>query len=148
MRQYSIDTVEVAWLGLDFKEGLAEGSSLTEARTTPSFSQKMSAAGKGRRVYNPDRSGTMSVLVDQESQLHNQLHAIARADRNPATRNKVGEFLMTDIASGEVFTYKNAYIMTDPDTVRGTESAVFTWVFNFESSAPAPEATLENTVGQ
>lgn len=148
MRQYSIDNVELAWLGLDFKEGLAEGSSITEARTSPSFTQKMSGLGKARRAYNPDRSGTVSILVDQESQLQNQLHAIARADRNPGTRDKVGVMKLTDLTSGEVFDYNNAYIMTDPDTVRGTESTVQTWVFAFEASVPAEAATLENVVGQ
>jgi hypothetical protein len=147
MRQYSIDNVEVAWLALDFKEGLAEGSSITEARNAPTFSQKVGAVGKATRTLNPDRTGTMSILVDQESQLHNQLHAIARADRNPATRTQVGDMVLTDITSGEKFTWENTYIMTDPDTVRATESSVITWVFNFEKAVPTAAETLENVVG-
>ena len=37
MKQYSIDRVELSWQGLDFKEGLASGSTITEARVAPSW---------------------------------------------------------------------------------------------------------------
>ena len=130
MRQYSIDHVELTWQGLDFKPGLAAGSTIVEARTTPSFSQKTSANGEAIRVGNPDRTGTLSVLVNQESQLQQQLVVLAKDDQ--LNRNIVGAMVLKDTTSGEQFTYQNAYITVQPDETRATESSDFTWVFNFE----------------
>ncbi len=147
MRQYSIDGVELAWSGLDFKEGLAAGTSITEARTSPSWSMKATGQGKVVRVYNPDRTGTLSVVVDQESQLHQSLLDIAKADRNPSTRNQVKNMTLTDTSSGEVINWVNSFITTDPDLTRGTESATFTWVFGFESVEKTTVDPLTNLVG-
>ena len=147
MRQYSIDGVELAWLGLDFKEGLAAGTSITEARTSPSWTIKATGQGRAVRVYNPERTGTVSVVVDQESQLHQSLLDISRADRNPATRDQVGAMVLNDTSSGGVINWANSFITTDPDLTRGTESATFTWVFGFESVEKTTVDPLTNLVG-
>jgi hypothetical protein len=147
MRQYSIDQVELSWLGLDFKEGLAQGASITEARAAPSWTVKPTGQGRAVRVYNPDRTGTVSIVVDQESQLHQSLKAIAQADQIPATRNQVATMTLTDTSSGEVINFNNAFITTEPDATRGTESATFTWVFAYETRDSAPVANLTNLVG-
>lgn len=130
MRQYSIDHVELAWQGLDLKEGLAAGSSVTEARTAPSWTMKTSAVGEGIRTFNPDRSATISILVNQESKLHQQLRQLAESDR--LSRNIVGPMVLKDTTSGEQMTYVNAFITVDPDEIRATESSDFTWVFMCE----------------
>jgi hypothetical protein len=147
MRQYSIDQVELAWLALDFKEGLAQGTSITEARNSPSWSVKPRGVGGAVRVYNPDRTGTVSIIVDQESKLHQSLKAIAQADANPATRNQVANMTLTDPSSGEVINFKNSFIITEPDATRGTESATFTWVFAYEDRSSDPVDNLTNAVG-
>jgi hypothetical protein len=130
MRQYSIDHVELTWQGLEFKPGLAAGSTITEARTAPSWTIKAQANGAAIRVYSPDRTGTVSVLVNQEAALQQQLRALAQTDR--LDRDIVGPMVLKDTSSGEQFTYKNAFIQTQPDEIRGTESSDFTWVFMFE----------------
>lgn len=146
MRQYSIDQVEVAWMGLDFKEGLATGTSISEARTVPSWSTKeKGAVPKIVRTYNPSKSGQLTVVVDQESQLHQQLKAIAQADS--LTRDQVAVMTINDASSSEVFNFRNAFIMTEPDMGRGTESATFSWVFMYESRDSAPVDELTNLVG-
>jgi hypothetical protein len=148
MRQFAIDHVSIAWLALDFKEGLAVGSSITEARTTPSFTVKSQGANsKVVRVYNTDRSGTLTFLVDQESVLQQSLKGISNSERVPGTRDKVAAMVITDHNSGEQRTYKNAFIMTEPDFIRGTESQVFSWVFGFEDYEDEEVSTLANTVG-
>jgi hypothetical protein len=146
MRQYSIDLVELAWLGLDFKEGLAQGTSITEARNAPSWTVKPTGQGRAVRVYNPDRTGTVSIVVDQESQLHQQLLAIAEADRNPATRTQVATMVLKDGSSSEQINFVNAFITTEPDASRATESTTFTWVFAYENREQEP-VQLTNLVG-
>ncbi len=129
-KQYAIDKVELAWEGLDLKEGLASGSVITEARTGPSWTIKASANGEMIRVHNPDRTGTVSILVNQESKTHQRLRALVFADE--ADRDVVGPMVLKDLTSGEQFTYRNAFIQTEPDELRATESSDFTWVFFFE----------------
>jgi len=146
MRQYSIDQVSIAWLGLDFSEGLAAGTSISEARNAPSWTVKATGRGRSVRVYNPDRTGTISIVVDQESQLHQDLKAIAQADARAATRSQVGTMVVKDASSGESVQFSSAFIMTEPDFGRATESLTFTWVFAYEKRESAP-ATLTNLVG-
>ena len=146
MRQYSIDRVIPTWALLDFTEGIAQGSSIVETRSAPSWSIKPTGYGKIVRVYNPDRSGQLTIQVDQESQLQQQLRFLATQDA--ASRNVVHPFVIADISSGEVFTYTNAFIMTEPDESRGTESAIFPWVFHFETFVKTTSDPLTaNVVG-
>lgn len=148
MRQYSIDNIELGWLGIDFKDGLATGTSIQEARAVPSWSQKPAGAvSKVTRVYDPNRSGTVTITVDQESPLHQQLKAIANSERNPATRDKVADMVLRDLTSGEEITWKNAYITAVPDRSRAVESTTFPWVFNFEDWRDEEVDPLENQVG-
>lgn len=130
MRQYAIDKVELSWQGLDLKPGLAAGTSVTEARNAPTWTNKPTGQGRVVRVYNPDRSGTISIVVDQESSVHQDLRSLAQTDR--ISRNIVGTLMLHDTTSGEIMFFKNSYISTEPDETRGTDSATFTWVFNFE----------------
>jgi hypothetical protein len=148
MRQYSADQVDITWKGLDFREGLATGTFITETRNAPSWTMKpQGPGGKMIRVYNPNRSGAVSVVIDQESKLHRQLRTIAKADRNPATRNQVAAMIMADASSKDRTTYKNAYIVTDPDESRGIESGTFTWSFHFETIERDDNEDPSNLVG-
>lgn len=144
MRQFAIDKVELNFFGVDLKPGLAQGTSITETRNAPSWTQKPTGQGKVVRVYNPDRSGSLSVVLDQESSQHQALRGLALTDR--ISRGVVGVLTVKDNTSGETFFYKNAYIATEPDETRGTESTTFTWVFNFEDVEHSISAD-QNIVG-
>jgi hypothetical protein len=146
MRQYSIDQVEVSWQGLSFKEGLATGTSITEARNAPSYTQKVNGAvPRVVRIYNPDRSGTMTIVVDQESRLHQELRALAALD--VVARNVVGPMTVRDNSNDETLVYQNCYITSDPNETRGTDSATFEWVFAFENFVKTPSLNNANVVG-
>lgn len=145
MRQYSSDLVELSWSGLDLAEGLATGTFVQEAINTPKFNQKPTGRGKIVRIYNPDKSGTVTITVDQESQVHQQLKALSAED--DLSRNIVAPMVMFDGSTKEAITYTNAYISVDPDESRGTESATFAWVFNFERRQAIPNPTNQNAVG-
>ena len=146
MRQTSIDQQEISWAGIDLKEGLASGESIKEGQSAPAWSVKPTGMGKLVRVYNPDRSGTMTLTVDQESATHQTLIAIAEADR--LTRNQVFPMLWEDKASGMTTFYLNAFIASEPEEARGTESNTFPWVFHFESKQVIPSAGTKNIVGK
>jgi hypothetical protein len=148
MRQYSIDQVELSWLNLDFKEGLSAGTSIVEAITAGGFAATATANGNATRTYDPNRMGTVTVTVDQTSTIHRQLTAVWNQDKVPATRDKVGPMKMNDASSGDVVTWKNAHITNRVPVTRGTESATFAWVFNFEKADDLPSVNnLTNVVG-
>ena len=88
---------------------------------------------------------TLTVTVDQESKLHQQLLAIMLAD--DVGRNQVFPGLMTDKSSNAVSVYQNMFIENDPDESRATESATFAWVMGFERKIPAPNPGDDNIVG-
>ena len=145
MRGYYSDKVEVSWQGLDFGEGLAMGSFITPAQTTPSFSQKAQLKGKVIRSFNADRSGTLTILVNQSSKLQQQL--IQKANDDRLNRNVVGPLVIKDIASGRQTTYQNAYIQTNPDEPFAAEDSDISWVFGYESVDKTVPLDNANVVG-
>jgi len=144
-RQYSIDRVELAWQGISFKEGLAAGTSVTEARNSVGWTQKPRGNGGTVQTYNPDESGVVSIVVDMESQLHQTLLTLASADR--ANRNIVGPMTLNDTSSGAVTVYESARIQNEPDETRGTESGTVTWVFITSKIRHIPAIPLTNVAG-
>ena len=148
MRQYSIDKQEIGWLGLDLKAGLAVGTSLAEAIASPAFAQKQTAMGRVVRNHVPGSSGTVSLTVDRETQLLQDLIAISNADRDPNQRDKVADMVRKDTESGAEVRYTNAYIVTIPDDTLGTELATVTVVWAFEARKMLPAQPSQNIVGQ
>lgn len=144
-RQYSFDRVQASWATLDIKEGAAAGSNLQEARTSPNWSMKPTGTGGIVRVYNPDKSGTLTVTVDLESKLHQQLLGIAQLDE--VNRNQVFPFVVTDDSSGQITTYVNAFLLGTPDESRGTEAGTVAWVWGYERKQPIPSSGTANLVG-
>ena len=147
MEQYAFDQVEASWLGLDIKEGLATGTSIVQADGTPDFVQTVTGRGKVIRTLDVDRSGTLTITVDQTSQLQQDLTRIHKEDLNPATRTQVGDFVVFDVQANQKITLQNAYIMTFADFSRGTEVATFEWVFMYEQPENTPATLAVNLVG-
>jgi len=137
MRQYSADQVEVTFLGNDLKEGLSQGTFITVANTTPAFSYvARGAISDGTSVFNPDRSGTITLTVDQTSTTHQLLMQIHKDDIQ--SRNQVGTFLVDDKSNGEKTEYINARITDQVPLTRGNEAATFAWVLTFQKATINP----------
>jgi hypothetical protein len=97
------------------------------------------------RLFNPDRSGEVDFLINNESRTHSLLLALATTDR--FTRAIQGPIVMVDLNSGELFTFTNAYITTEPDEQRATTSVEVTWTFAFTSIEHTPAIPARNSVG-
>ena len=132
MRQYSFDQVELSWQGLDLKDGLASGTSISEGATVPDrWTFTSDARGEQTRSKRTDGSGTLTLIATQAGRLHQSLRALAIADEQD--RNIVGPLVLKDLSSGETFTYKATCIATHPDEVRADVTQDFPWVLRFES---------------
>lgn len=145
MRQYSIDRVQLSWATLDLKEGIAQGTSIQEAKATQRWSMKPTGVGGIVRVYNPDRSGTVTATVDVESKLHQQLIDIIALD--DVSRNQVFPMVMTDDSTGQVTTYVNAFLLDLPDDSKGTEAGTAAWMWGYERKITVSGSGTANLVG-
>jgi len=132
MRNYSADQIELSFLGNDLKPGLADGSFLVDTPEGTGFTNTpRGAVDKVTSVYNVSKRGNVQIQVAQDSTEHQILLAIFKADR--AQRDQVGGLEMTDNSSGMKITWLNARVMMRPGENRGTELAIYTWQFNYES---------------
>jgi hypothetical protein len=147
MRQYSIDEVEVAWNGQDWKEGMAAGTTLTVSRTSPDKSLKVQANGQAIISKNPDHTGTITVLVNQVSQLYQDLMAIANADRRVGQKVTARNFRISMLGTGSVYNYTNAVILETPGNTFATEESDLSFVFAFERENVEPNDNVDNIVG-
>lgn len=145
MRQYSSDRIVASWAGIPLAEGFAEGSFVSIRRNRPTWTQRQNGLGGTARFFHPDRSGEVDFLINTESRTHSLLLALAITDR--FTRLIQGPMVMTDLNTGEVFVFTNAYITTEPDEQRATTSVEVTWTFAFTSQEHTPAVPTLNTVG-
>ena len=149
MRQYSPDLIEATWLvgvvPLDLKEGLAKGTFIQPTRSAPTWTQRPNGVGGILRLFNPNRSGFLTVLIDLESKVHQQLITIGNLD--VLTRSITGPLVVRDGNTREVATYAKAYIATIPDIPKGFSPGVVPWRFNFETFVQQPFGFNENVVG-
>ena len=146
---YSVDQVGLAWKEIDFAEGLAQGTSITETHNGPGNVVTSSANGKtGYSTYDPNETGQLSLLMNQSSATHQILLAAWNAFKDPDTRrDQFGTCVLQDNANGLKITYGGFHITKDPEEVRGVEEAVFTWVFNYTTREKTPNLDQVNIVG-
>jgi hypothetical protein len=146
---YSIDQVAFSWKDLDFAKGLAQGTSITETHNAAGATVTASADGQtAYSTFDPNMTGQLTFLVDQGSLLHQQLLAVWNAMVDPDTRKaQYGTGSMRDASNNLVVTYPGMHIAKEPEESRGVESAVFSWVFNFERRRKAPDTSQSNIVG-
>ncbi len=150
MRQYAADLIEATWaiLGfapVDFKEGLAQGTFIQPTRNASTWTQRPNGVGGILRLFSPDRSGFLTMLIDMESKTHQQLVTIGNAD--VLTRSLTGPIVVRDGNTREVAFYNKAYIATIPDIPKGVAGGIVPWRFNFETFLQQPFGFDENVVG-
>ena len=119
---------------------------VVEALAHARYGQRETGMGGVTRYYMPGRSGTLTVTVNQESELHQQLQDKFAQDN--LTRDQVFPFEMYDGSSQEEFTYTNTYIMQEPNEARGSEPGDWQWVFAFERKVKTTNTSNTNVVGQ
>lgn len=144
-RNYSIDQVSLNWLGIDLTEGLSEGTPIQEAKANPRWTLVMGAKGRGTRVENRKRNGTLTLTVDQSSQLHTTLTNLVLAD--DVSKDKVGDIVLRDRTSGKEYVYHNAFIEDVPDEGWGETLGQLSWVFLYEKKEPKMPTKLVNVIG-
>lgn len=139
MRNYNSSAVEIGWLGLDLKDGLAAGSFITYQDSAPRWSYIKDGLGGGIRVFNEDSSGEIQIIIDVETRVHQLLLFYSGIDSQ--AKNIQGPLILIDRNTNQTTIFTNAYIVNDPSETRGTESISATWVFAYTArrTVPAPD---------
>lgn len=146
MRQYAADRVKVGWtFSGDLTPGLAAGTFVQEERNAPTWNTKPDGFGGLIRMFNKDRSGQVTLLIDQESREHQVLRTLANTDR--LTRALVGPLVVTDLNMKELAFYNQAFILTDPNLLKAVGPSTVAWVFAFSSIAYQAFGANNNVVG-
>lgn len=150
MRQYGADLIEVTWaivaaVPLDLKEGLGQGPFLQPTRNAPTWTQRPNGVGGILRLYNPDRSGSLTMLIDMESRTHQELITIANVD--VVSRSITGPIVVRDGNTREITYYNKAYIATIPDVPKGNTAGLIPWQWNFETFFTQSFGFNRNVVG-
>ncbi len=145
---HSIDQIELDFLGNDLTSGLATGTVITETINTDEFTDTVRARGSVDTAWNPDQTGTVAIVMAEESQAHQTLIAIANAARDPGTRGaQIGLLKLQNNGNGTGIDWVNAKIMSRAPAVYGTETQTVTWTFSFERGDYATADPLTSLVG-
>jgi hypothetical protein len=150
VRQYSADLIEVTWavvnaVPLDLKEGLAQGTFIQPTRSAPTWNMRPNGVGGIVRLFDPNQSGTLAMLIDMESRTHQELITLANLDA--ITRTITGPIVVRDGNTREVSFYNKAFLAAIPDIPKGVTSGVVAWQWLYERSEQQPFGFNNNAVG-
>lgn len=145
MRQYSADRVKVSFFGLDLTPGLASGTFIQATRNADAWSQKPNGVGGVVHMFNPDKSGELSLQIDGESRTHQELITFHNADL--ISRSLAGPLLVRDTSTKEIAFFNKARIKTLPNLQKGTQSTIYSWIFIFELEVRQSFGFENNAIG-
>jgi len=108
--------------------GYGENSIVSHARNSDSFTKRIGADGKVTRTRSADRSGRITITLQQSSTTNLVLSALLKAD-------ELGEggtvpYLMKDNNGTTVFSSGTAWITRLPDDERANEAGDIEWTID------------------
>lgn len=143
--QYSLDEVEIAWLGLNITEGLTEGDdSITLTPGDESgWTQVPNGVGGVVQVLRPGSEGEVTFNVSRGHPLHLRLMAIHQEDLR--LRNQVGTMTITH-PSGLSQELQLCRIAQYPEDNYGTTAGTAAWRFIFGHLRPTIPTEQQNII--
>jgi hypothetical protein len=115
--------------------GFADGTMVKASRSVDTFSKKSGVDGIITRTHHHDRSGEITVSLNQSSPSNDYLSAIAKVDEE--SNAGVVPVLIKDAlpatgSVGSTFVAAKAWIRKPPDAEYGDESTNRDWVFDVD----------------
>lgn len=131
---YASESVTIGWGILPVFEGFDEGSLVTLERNADLHTNKVSADSKLARAINPDRTGTVTVSLMQNSDTHKYLSAVLALQEAQDDKSKIAiaDLYVRDPSGAMTALAKGASIMSAPSMGLGVESATYEWTFDCE----------------
>ncbi len=122
---YDPKKVVVSFLG-NLLTGFTSGSFVTVARAVDGFTLKVGADGKGTRVRSSNRSGTITINLDQTSPSNDVLSAAAAADELGGVG--VGPFFLKDSGGRTLAVAQSAWVKKMPSVDFSDAAGSRAWV--------------------
>lgn len=143
MYKHNFSNCTASWAGIDIKNSTDTGMSISMARAQPRHTFKTNGAGKVIKIRQPDDSGVLTCTLDWSSPAHTLLMAQIELET-------VAVFVLYDGNTKRRWYFQNATLVTDPDFQLGTDTAPFSWAWQFEKMdyQPGAETNINaNVVG-
>lgn len=122
---YSPGGIIVTWGPITFL-GFAEDEFVKVTRTSPLYTKKMGADGRGSRSMSMDESGLIEVMLLRSSPTNDLLSAEVKLDRLGLG---VHPFQISDLNGTALVHAAETWISKYPDWARGKEDGDHTWSF-------------------
>lgn len=125
VKTYDPAKVTITFAGI-IVEGHADGTFITAARNNPSFSLKVGSSGEGARAKSNDRSGIVTLTLQQSSASNDLLSAQAALDE--ASGDGIGSLLIKDLSGTTLCSAETAWIQKPADVEYAKEISDRQWV--------------------
>jgi hypothetical protein len=125
VKSYDPAKVTITFAGI-IVEGYAKGTFVLAARNNPSFNLKVGSSGEGARAKSNDRSGTVTLTLQQSSASNDLLSAQAALDE--ASGDGIGSLLVKDLSGTTLCSAETAWIQKPTDVECSDEISDRQWV--------------------
>lgn len=106
-------------------------SQITVARDNPQYEMVIGADGEATRVKSNDKSGTITITLQQGSPSNDDLSTIALADE--LSNGGLRPFFMKDNLGTSLFSAVSAYIEQIPEAAYGKTANDRTWIIRTDN---------------
>ena len=130
----SLKTFDPAEVSVIFGENIIRGfsdSQVTVARDNPAWEMVIGADGEATRVKSNDRSGTITLTLQQSSPSNDDLSLIAAADE--LSNTGLRPVYIKDNLGTSLFTAVSAYIEQVPEAAYGKTQNDRVWVIKTDN---------------
>lgn len=125
---YDPKEVSITWNGIPINSGIAPDSFLTMAREEDAFTKTVAANGTVARTRNADKTGTVEIMLMQNSPINALLSAAALADENGV--DTISIITVFDPSGSLIAVANDAWIRKIPDQELSKEYGERTWMFD------------------
>jgi structural protein KPP10_ORF10 len=132
--QVSFSLVVAAAAGLEVSaisaDDYGEGTFITVSRARPMWSKRVGSTGAVTRSKSNDRSGSVTLMLEQGSAINDLFTKLAAAD--DATNAGIAALLIKDQNGNDLVSGKNAWVVGPPDQVKANEAGTVSWVLDVD----------------
>lgn len=127
MKVYDPDQISIVFAGI-LMRGYADGEFVRVEPRTEDFTLKIGTDGEGTRSKTNDRSATVTIILEQTSEVNAQLSALRNLDVNTPGGAGVGALLIRDRLGNTLHRANAAFIQQMPASSYDRESTSREWV--------------------
>ena len=129
LKEYDPKQVVATWDGIDLNKGIVEGTFITIARTTRTFTINVGGDGGGTRVKSNDRSVTITLTLRAGSETNGQLSDRVADEELPNPVTHVAPLMIKDLSGNTLHKAPQAFPDGPPDDEFATEEGEIEWTF-------------------